>query len=209
MTIHLALVNGRMRDEISSDHVSSEHLAAFLDGRLTGSERERAVRHFASCGECRQELTELRDLLALPFEARSRRWIAVAGAAAAILAFVVVTQMVSDGSLGGSGRVRTEDGVRLPDGTQAIAVVSPNDRVAVSPTALSLSWRPAAAVAMYVVTILDSTGTQVWSHSSADTSVIVPISARLRPGRLYFWSVDARLADGTTAKTGPRTFTVR
>lgn len=209
MTIHLALVNGRMRGEISSDHVSSEHLAAFLDGRLTGSERERAVRHFAGCGECRQELTELREVLAAPRGAISRRWIVVGGAVAAIMAFVLVPRVVRDDSSGESARIRAEDGRRLPDGTPGIGVVTPDDKARVSPTGLTLAWRPAAGVAMYVVTILDSTGAQVWSHSSADTSVMIPISARLRPGSRYFWSVDARLADGTTAKTGARTFTVR
>src|SRR6185503_11360105 len=107
MTIQFALVDGRMREEISTDHLSSDHLAAFLDGRLTGTERERAVRHFAGCGECREELTELRDMLA-GARPGSRRWVAPAIAAAAIVTVVTITLMMSNVERDPAERIRAE-----------------------------------------------------------------------------------------------------
>ena len=208
MTIHLALVNGRMRDEISSNHLSADHLAAFLDGRLTGSDRERAVRHFAECGECRAELTELQDVLPATRRAPAGRWIAAA--AAAILAAVTIPNLVSDRAREGKSRVRTDQEIRVPDGTNAIPVVSPTDQSTVPQTGIELSWRSAGVGATYAVTVQDSSGSEVWKRTSlAVTSITVPETTRLNPGSRYFWSVDARLADGTTAKTGPHTFVVR
>jgi hypothetical protein len=64
--------------------------------------------------------------------------------------------------------------------------------------------------ATYTVTVQDSSSAEVWKRASwSDTSITVPDSVRLNPGSLYFWSVDARLVDGNTAKTGPHTFIVR
>ena len=205
MTIHLALVDGRMRDETSTGHLSTEHLAAFLDGRLTGADRERAVRHFAGCAACRSELTELRDLLP-GSTSRSRRWVAAAAVAAALVALVMIPQIgnTPDDS---PARVRTES--RLAEGS-AREVVSPAERASASPVGVELTWRSIGVGAAYTVTVQDSSGSEVWKRTSApDTSVRIPANTDLRPGRLYFWSVDARLADGTSAKTGARTFTVR
>ena len=209
MTIHLALVDGRMREETSTDHLSSDHLAAFLDGRLTGSDRERAVRHFAGCGECREELTDLRTMLDTAHGARSRPWIAAVAASAAILLVIVLPRVVTDGTGVNSPRVRAEQGVRLPDGTPAIGVVSPTDRATVSPSGVEFVWHPAGAGAMYSVIVQDTAGNHVWSKSLADTSLTLPDSTRLAPGSRYYWSVDARLADGNTAKSGPHSFMIR
>jgi hypothetical protein len=209
MTIQLALVNGQMREELSTDHLSSDHLAAFLDGRLTGAERERAVRHFAGCNECRSELTELRDVLAVA-KPRSRAWFVAAVAAAGVLAIVTIPRMTGDVSAGGAERIRAEEGARLADGLGHIPVVSPADQATVAPSGVELSWRSAGVGATYTVTVQDSSSAEVWKRASwSDTSITVPDSVRLKPGSLYFWSVDARLVDGNTAKTGPHTFIVR
>jgi anti-sigma factor RsiW len=209
MTIHLALVDGRMRDETSTSHLSSDHLAAFLDGRLTGAERERAVRHFAGCGECRSELTELRDVLASA-RPRSRGWFVAAVAAAGLLAVVTIPQLTSNATRGSSAeRVRAEEGTRLPAGPGVIDVVSPADQALVSADGVQMSWRSVGVGATYTVTVQDSSSNEVWRRSGLlDTSVTVPDSVRMRAG-LYFWSVDARLADGSSAKTGARTFIIR
>ena len=210
MTIILALTDRRMRDELSSTHVSNDHLAAFLDGRLTGSERERAVRHFTGCVECREELTALREMLA-GTRPDSRRWVtAAAVAAAAIVAIVTVPRMMGDVADVGTGRVRAEQGAQLPEGRGLIMVVSPADQATVPLGSVELTWRASGVAATYTVTVQDSSGSEVWKRVSlADTNVTVPDSVRLRPGSFYFWSVDARLADGNSVKTEPRTFIVR
>ena len=208
MTIQLVLVDGRMRDETSTDHLSADHFAAFLDGRLTGADRERAVRHFTGCAECREELTELRDMLSVARRPSSRRWV-VAAAAAVIFAVVLMPRIRGDTAGDGAGRVRTDEGLRLPSGTSAIAVVAPPDQAVVEGR-LELSWRSAGVGATYSVTVQDSSGTEVWKRASlVDTSIVVPATTGLAPRSRYFWSVDARLADGSTASTGVRSFVVR
>jgi hypothetical protein len=211
MAIQLALVNGRMRmrDDTTPVHLTSERVAALLEGRLTGVNRERAVSHLAGCDECRQELTELRSVLDTAHQMRSRRWMAAIAAVAAMLAFAILPRLTADRTSDGSaGVTRTED-ARFPDGTQVIGVVGPSDRALVSPTRVELTWHQTGAGARYLVSVLDTSGATVWTVSVSDTSVLVPDSARLMTGNRYFWSVDARLANGRTAKTGVFSFTVR
>jgi hypothetical protein len=130
-------------------------------------------------------------------------------AAAAIAAFVLLPRLVGD-SANEIGRVRSDQDIRLPSGTLAIAIVAPAEKATLGQAEVKLTWHAAAGGATYTVTVQDSAGTEVWKRASLlDTSVTVPDSARLQPGQFYFWSVDARLADGTTANSGVRTFTVR
>ena len=196
-----------MRSDTSATHLSAEQLAAYLDGRLTGSERERVVRHFAVCGRCREELTERRELLtgARP---RYRHWVAAAAVAAAILLVVAIPRMTGSVAEEEAGRVRAEPG-RLPSGGNLIAVVSPVDQAPVPEGAVKLSWRSAGEGATYSITVQDSSSNEVWKRTSmTDTSVTMPDSIVQR-GRYYFWSVDARLGDGNTAGTGAYRFIVR
>jgi hypothetical protein len=211
MPIQFALVNGRMRmrDDSTSVHLTTERFAAFLEGRLTGADRERAVSHLAGCDQCRQELTELRTVLDTAHPPRSRRWIAATTAVAAILAFAMLPRFFPVHSSDESpGITRTED-ARFPDGTQAIGIAGPSDRALVGPTRVELTWHHAGTGARYLVSVLDTSGTTVWTASVSDTSVMVPDSARLIAGRRYFWSVDARLANGRSAKTRVFSFEVR
>ena len=211
MAIHLALVNGRMRmrDDTTPVHLTSERVAAFLEGRLTGEDRERAVSHLAGCDECRQELTELRSVLDTAQRPRSPRWIAAASAVAAILVLVMLPRLTADRALDRNAGVTRAEDARFAAGTQVIGIITPSDRAPVSPARLELTWHQAGAGARYLVTVQDTSGTAVWTVSVSDTSVVVPDSARLTTGSRYFWSVDARLANGRTAKTGVVSFLVR
>ena len=211
MTILLAVVDGRMRDETLTGHLSSEQLAAYLDGRLTGSDRDRAVRHFAGCDECRSELTELRGMLAAT-RPHSRRWggAVAAVAAAAIVAVLTIPRLMNDGTGTESGRVRAADSPRPPQAGSVIVTVAPADQALVPASGVRLSWRSAGNGATYTVIVQDSSSNEVWRRTAlSDTSIAIPDSVRLGAGRLFFWSVDARLADGNSAKTGAHTFIVR
>jgi Putative zinc-finger len=46
---------------MNPQHLSDEAVAAFADGVLTGSARERATRHIESCGECRHAVSVQRE----------------------------------------------------------------------------------------------------------------------------------------------------
>ena len=198
-----------MRDETSSAHLTSDRVAAFLDDRLIGAERDSAVRHFAECAECRRELTELRGVLDSVKRPRSRRWVAVAAGVAAILAFTMLPRLASnDVDTSDPGLTRAADGQHTIGGSSVIGFHSPSDSAIVPRSGLELVWETAGAGATYLVTVQDSSGSITWSGTVTDTSAAVP-AARLSPGSRYFWSVDARLADGRTAKTGVHYFTVK
>jgi len=209
MTTLLAVFEGRMRDETPSVHLASDRVAAFLDSRLTGAERDAAVRHLTECAECRAELTALRAVLDTARERRPHRWIAAATAVAAILAFAMLPRLVgSDAENPTVGLTRAENGVRTAAGVGEIAIHSPHDGATVARDGLTLVWYPVGVGARYDVVVQDSTGGTAWRVRVSDTSVVLPDSARLTSGARYFWSVDARLADGRTIKTTVR-FTIR
>ena len=195
-----------------SAHPTAVQVAAFLDGALQGAERERVVSHLAECAECRHELVELRDALGAVTAPSGRRRGAIAAAAiAAGLAFVLLPQLVQRGT----PAARAVDAIRVGDDPHGagvaptFAALAPADGADLPRGARTLVWRAASADAMYMVTVQDSAGAVVWSGSMADTSASIPSTASLMAGQRYFWSVDARLADGATAGTGVRTFTAR
>jgi hypothetical protein len=98
-------------------HPDPEQLSAYIDGELTGAERDDLEQHLTSCSECSATVRAIRgtvaDLRALPTPApsetdswrvraaiakarrrpaaRYRAWVAGAGVAAAVIALAVVT----------------------------------------------------------------------------------------------------------------------
>jgi hypothetical protein len=196
-----------------SAHLNATQVAAFLDGGLRGTEREPVVSHLADCAECRRELVELRGALgaATAVSSARRRRGAIAAAIAAGLVFVLLPPLVQRGTREAPSVEATRVGDD-PHGTAAVgafAALAPADGAELPRGARTLVWRAAAVDAMYMVTVQDSAGAVVWSGSMADTSASIPSTTSLMAGQRYFWSVDARLADGATAGTGVRTFTAR
>ena len=203
MATHVAMTDGRIRDERSGDHLTSERAAAVLDGRLTGDEREQAIRHLASCAECREEITELRSILDSAGASRSR-WFAVAAVTAAMLVFVLFPRGGVDEVMPGTDLTRAE-----LDSPTVLGTVSPADGDTLSQSRVQLIWRAAGAGATYLLTVQDTSGTVAWSSTTTDTSSAPPDRVRFTSGTRYFWSVDTRLADGRTAKTRVQSFTLR
>lgn len=208
MTILLMTLE-HTRDD-PSHHVSSLELAAFLDDRLKGEERARVAGHFADCPACRDELVAMRAALGRRTETRSARWWPLAAAAAAVLLFVAVPGVLRDSSSGPETPPPvTRPGPALPDEASArFAIVVPAEGATLSSSRATLAWRSAGPSATYLLVIQDSTGSVVWTEELADTSARVPANANLRAGARYYWSVDARLADGSTMKTGVHSFVV-
>lgn len=88
---------------LMENHLSSEQIAAFVDGRLPESARLEAITHFADCDECRELFDVTSDAVAagvtaeqaqvVPFRPR-RKWPAIAAVAAvAAVAIVSVPQV--------------------------------------------------------------------------------------------------------------------
>lgn len=122
----LVMTDHVMRNKTTPVHVASDRVAAFLDGRLTGADRDETVTHFAECAECRSELAELRAMLVTSRAARRRTWIGGAAALAAALAFTIVPRLARDGATRGEGP--TTDIVRATGADAQISIVSPPDK---------------------------------------------------------------------------------
>jgi len=181
----------------SAFHLTDGRLAAFLDGRLTSGERDQVLAHFAACVSCRREMTAARKLLAVPGAPRRDWRLPVVTLAAAALVFIAVPRLVRIQGLPPAG-ASTERA--QPDVRPAVQIVAPAERSIVIATAVAFQWRAVGADATYRLTLQDSTGAVLWETTVGDTSATLSWSVRLAPSQEYFWSVDAQLADGRTAK---------
>ena len=157
------------------EHLSSDDLAAYLDGVLPAAERTTVDEHLAECDDCQTELIALSRVLRT--KPGRRRWFIPAGIAAAAAAFTVLwlsPQWV-------------EPNFREPavSATPAPAVVAPR-----GPTTgpVRLVWTRVPHADRYRLTVFDSSGAVVWSSQTKDTLLSV---AGLRPGVRYFWQVEA------------------
>jgi len=111
-----------MNAEKMTTHLSSEQIAAFVDGRLREHERRESENHFASCDECREVFFAVSDAVEervtgeepLKFVPRPQKWPAVAAlaAAAAVAVFFLppVRNEIQDYRTGGiSAMVRAAE----------------------------------------------------------------------------------------------------
>jgi hypothetical protein len=193
-----------MKDhETYGSHLSSEEVAAYIDGAISGSDREQIESHLADCEECRRELVEVRTALRQFRRTPDWRIIAPAAvAAAAVIALLALPSLLSDPDSARDVRVRGPDESVRREGVPLIAVVNPLDGSTIEMTeGLVFHWRAPAADASYQLTLGDDAGEVVWTLSTTDTLVTLPESVRLGPGSIYYWYVDALLPDGRSATT--------
>jgi hypothetical protein len=194
--------------ETNDPHLKDDVLAAYLDRALPAAERRVAEDHLAECATCRDEVVAMSKLLAdqAPVRRWSRLWVPVAMVAAAAIAFAVI------GPWRAAPGPSTAPGDRMRESTlvggasrRAVAVVMPGEGDTVRPGGLRFAWRPVAPNASYLLKVSDETSVR-WMKDTADTTVALPDSVRLEPGRGYTWWVDALTADGHVASTGVRQF---
>ncbi len=192
-----------------SQHLSSVQVADLLDERLDPGDRDSVITHLSTCAECRREVAELHGALSHVNQPRRRwRWLSAAAiAAAAVIAFVTVPRLTNGPALRENPN-STRTSTSPVESPVQIRTVRPSDGAVVS-SAVVFTWRSAGADASYKITVQDGAGAVIWPATVSDTSAALPASITLAPGTPYFWSVDARLADGTSAKSGAHLFTTR
>lgn len=186
----------------------AETLAAFLDGRLEGEERSRAEAELARNPELRAEMIAAARMVAkLDVATRSRtrfiRPLGVVAVAAAAIALMIVpakNRAIHAPPVASERQIQAEDGGRL-------TLVTPTDVTPVDPGALQFVWR-SEGDATYRFTLADSTGHNLFTAETSDTSAKIPPAVRLDDGNRYYWYVDALRADGSSIASGPRSFTV-
>jgi hypothetical protein len=197
--------------QFKHDHLTTSQVAAMLDRRLRPEERSEAIAHLSSCLECRHELAEMEHALtALGSKRRpKRRWsMVVAGIAAAVVVAALPVLLLPRRASAPAPFVATRAGsVSAVDAIAPIEVIVPAEGAEVTPKR-ELVWHARGAGAAYLVTVQDTSGDVLWSSSLVDTSTTIPSSMRLASGQRYFWSVEARLADGVSTATSAHVFRV-
>src|SRR5688572_11595910 len=165
-------------------------LADFIDGRLAQEDRAPVVAHLLMCARCRTVVAAASSALAdpavtaaIPTSRPSRRWVLPIGAAAA--AALVLTLW--------PGATPDQPSVDLRERT-VTTTVAPQP---ISPRGLSddphqLVWSGVPHAERYRLRVYAADGSLLWSFDTADTLVALPDSARLTPGTVYFWKVEAQ-----------------
>lgn len=206
-------------DVVNNDrHPNDEEVAAFLDDGLAPGARDAIARHLVACEECRALLGPSRAREVLAEHPRPRRhvagsWRTLAGvAAAAVVVISVALRTDRTSASGGVVAVDSARALRAPGSTKSdetvLQVESPADGATVLVDTLVLRWTRADVRATYDVSIVDATGSLIWSTQTDTASTALPSSVRdrLEPGATYHWRVDALLPDLRTMTTGPRAF---
>lgn len=192
----------------SLEHLSSEDLAAYLDGEADRETKARVRTHLADCDECRSEMTELTS--SLWSQRRRRTWTVgvPTAAAAAVAALLLVGPFAHRGEDASLNRLRGGNTGEL-EAVREIPIRNPEPGIAVSPGQVEFSWAEVGADATYRLTLTDEGGDPLWTIETQQSTVALPDDVELDPGQRYLWFVDALLADGTHATTGVESFTVR
>lgn len=202
-----------MSDPIPSPdgHLTTNDVSAYLGTRMHDSDRRRLEAHLADCDECRAELLEVRSMLrTAPPRSRSRRPLpGVLGAAAAAAILISVQWRVSPrADPDADTALVTERAVLSDVRRDSVEVVAPQADANVTKNALNVAWRRGADDTQFTVTLMNARGDVLWTTRTRDSTVVVPDSVSLAPGAAYVVYVDALRADGTSARSGPRSFSV-
>jgi hypothetical protein len=180
------------------EHVTDSAVAAYLDRRLPPDERTRLVRHLIVCEDCRLEVSETQALLT---RRGRRRWFAAAGLIAAAALLVLVLRPIVAPS-------DSPSEIAIREGGTSVTLTAYGPVGEVGGDSLRLLWAAAPGATVYRVSLSAAGGRALWSASTVDTSLILPDSARLETGLVYYWVADALLANGTTRSTGLRGFQI-
>ena len=202
----------------------------YCDGSIAADERLTAESHLVSCGRCRQQLISLFDIareaqveavpsslknrvlrVSLKKERRSffasfRPFAPVALAAVVVLAVAIPIFLYRDRST-----TRTTTDLRQSDpAAAAISLANPANGANVDAGAIEFRWQDSSANALYEFTLMDEKGDIAFQERNAKSPVRLDTeSLKLSPQRRYYWSVTARLPDGTRRESSVAFFTIK
>ena len=181
----------------NGDCLDAIALAELAEGQASDARRAAHVAHLGECAHCRRELTSIVELLSAPDVAgelarhdevavsrRRRGWRrAIPLIAAAALIAVGLPQLRVSRPV---PRVDRESPTGA--GTTPVLLAPIGD----VPELRALRWKPVAAVDLYRVTVFQEPGRVVYEADIRNTTVALPDSVSIVPGRSYLWKVEAR-----------------
>ena len=174
--------------------VPAEALLAVVEQRGTDDERLRAINHAMACDACAEELELLRATRVVRERAR------VSSVAFALAASVLLVAGLGYYTLARQQPRRLDDD--LTRGTaDGVQLVSP----AAAATAIdTLVWHAVPGAASYVMELRSDDGRLLTRGITTDTAFVVPDSVRLARGSVVYWTVSARLTDGSEVRSPAR-----
>ena len=182
-----------------TEHLETASLARYLEGTGSPDERARWEAHLAECPDCREEMVEVRRIVAT---APGRRWTSLRPLAAAAAVLLVVW-------IGTIGREPPGQGTRDPETSPTIAVaptpLAPLGRVS---RVDGLQWSSVPGVARYRVTLFTSEGRAAWQVTTTDTFVSLPDTLHLAVAIPHYWQVKAETGFGRWVESELVAFTI-
>jgi hypothetical protein len=182
----------------SLDDVSAERLRRLVENEGDESERLRTLDVALSTAEGRRELE---IAWAAVRAARPRRRSLQRLAVAASLVFVA-----GSSALWWRTAARRDDVLRGSD--SPVTLVAPVGSVGAGDAA-KFVWRRVGRAERYTIVVVDTTGTELFASETRDTSLTLPDTVHLMPGRAYLWWVQARLEDQSTVTAVTQRLVVR
>jgi hypothetical protein len=187
--------------EKSTAPVSLDVVRELAESPTIGDHRLDLLEQILAHPTSRDEFYILREL-ALEQPRSLRSWIPAGVAAAAML--VVAAGLAVIIRAGVTPQTQAEP---MRGATAGVSLSSPAENAVLAPGE-TLSWNRVNNALSYTVELLDADGEPFLRAETTDTKVIVPPTVAGKKGP-YTWTVQAKLADGTTARSAPRVLTAR
>ena len=192
-------------------------LAAWVEGRVAETEREKLEAHAADCPYCRGQLGFLARAsdLGTPPAVPAHLIAAARGERAPLLAGLRPATLVAAGAGLLLALLVASPWGRLPGGPPAAVgqvrgttpaadaggvprILAPADGESLRRAALEVRWAGTPDALFYGVEVVDADGDVAWEGRAEAARLTVPPAAPLLPGRTYFVRVTAHLRSGAT-----------
>jgi anti-sigma factor RsiW len=209
-------------------HLDDFDIARYLDGVVTGAEKQQFEAHLSDCAVCAASLASAyRMMEALEAEAmaptptaaamsKAERIVPSASRPALRLVrqstfrWVAAAVVVMGLAVVAYFQMNQPDAARFRTGQADAGFVTttPEEGATVEVATLQFVWESLDGTDAYWVTVYTAEGVVRWKDYTKAVSLALPDSILLEPGATYLWNVEAVQQDGTTIRTDLHAFTL-
>ncbi len=209
-------------------HVTDDNILLYLEDELSQLDRVQLEAHVGRCNDCATQFAALARLpdalkrnvpVQLSNEVLKRaigivggresgsRWtfrffnspLRLAFAGVSVLAVALTTYLLIP---------RPEPlQFRSTDATTPMLSLFPLDGATVRAKSPVFQWSAVVRSSAYKFSLMDENGVSVWNWDIRDTSLVLPSTVVLIPGKTYLWRVESFLADKTLERSALHVFT--
>lgn len=209
-------------------HLDDFDIARYLDGVVSGAEKQQFEAHLADCALCAASLASAYRMMdAVEAEttapaptpaalAETERVVTSAPRPALRLVhqpairWVAAAVVVMGLAVVAYFQMNQPDAARFRAGQADAGLVAttPEEGATVDAASLQFVWEPLGGTDAYWVTVYTAEGVVRWKDYTKAISLALPDSVLLEPGATYLWNVEAVQQDGTTIRTDLYAFTL-